>query len=205
MDLFRECLIVIKKIFAEQRLHDWEKRIDKDLQRWDNRKAVVPFLAHFGGVGSINDLVLGDGTFRGIWVHEVFDLVSAVAWDYAISIEQRRPQNIAFILEGRTLLDHQQCWECVGCGNRVVTGRLLEKALAKKHLPLIFAAGLQSKNLSFLLDIDTMMERVESERAAFVQNCNQSNIQFELDQELAFKKCSMCNASLVRSPLGFKS
>jgi hypothetical protein len=201
MDLFRECLAIIKKRCAEQGLTDWEKLIARDLRRWDSRKAVAPFLARFGGVGSINDLAIGDNSLQGIWIREVFGLVKAVAWDYAISTEYNKAYDVTAILQGRAILSRHRCWECESCERRYVTGRLLEQTLASEHLSLWFAEGLVAKDLQFLLDIDGLMERAEPKRAQLLTQLNLTNVQYEPDLVMEFKGCLVCQSRLVRTLL----
>ena len=196
MDLYRACLRIEIAILKHEGIADWEQRLAKDLKVWDNRKSVAHHLKHFGGMGSLDDVVIADDSPQGIWRREVFGMTKAVSWSLATNIQYPKiPFELDVLVSGRTILAKHEAWSCFECGHQLVTGRQVDRMLAKHFVPRKFAAGVAEGSLAALTDFEALVQSVSIHRASILSQLNLKGIAFEEVGRVHHKPCPVCGST----------
>lgn len=123
-NLYCQSLIALKFIFEQTKVISWAKWIDKDLYMWEQEKSVQYHMSAYGGMGSLNDLVICTENRHMItkeqvpWVNSLLLDLCALSYTFAVSLRENK--NITKESAVRGMGNYGFCqiqgWRCLCCG-----------------------------------------------------------------------------------------
>lgn len=110
---FSDCLAALERILAHCGETNWANAVAHDRREWETSRRVESFLAKCGGAGTLNDLFLRDPRGGGDTIPILFDVVKAVAAQWAKN--HARPDRATPVADA--LPRHRLSgWRCPQCG-----------------------------------------------------------------------------------------
>ena len=83
MNNYLKILQLEKQLLEESDNLHWSKWIDKDIQDWKTKQSTNHHRQSFGGMGSINDISIGENDKNGAWKENLFQLLKSMSWTFA--------------------------------------------------------------------------------------------------------------------------
>lgn len=162
MDTYRKTLVLLKDIFKTSGHSHWENWIDRDIYEWDNFKSTSHHKSAFGGMGSINDIAVGERDRVGVWKNNMFDSLKSLSWTLAAINEIRFEKPVISVIEGSV---------CRDCLYALIAESGVEHFLSRKYLPSIIADNLLTDNYLILTDFNklTNIEFIEVDRQKLLE------------------------------------
>ena len=157
MDTYRNALQILYELFRLSGNTHWQKWIGKSIYEWENESSVSHFKAAFGGMGSINDQLVGDSKPEGIWRNTLSEEIQNLAYSLAIgkNVTIRRRLITSLSLQGT---------HCEGCGCDEVDKGNIEQYLSTQFTPLRISEMINSDEYLSLLDVNSMMHSADVEK-----------------------------------------
>ncbi len=183
MENYRKILELLYELLRLSGDTHWANLINKDIYNWDTKKSTRGFKSHFGGMGSINDLTIGEQNPKGIWQSILFDLLLNRAW------------NMLYNKSTSSHYDNQiQGSVCDNCSYAEINLYNLEYFLPRKILPNIINNYLQKDNFMDLLKIEDFQNSVETNlvRSKLIEAIEKQKIHYS-DSRIAINRdCPKC-------------
>lgn len=135
--LYRESLLALKFVLEQSGVSSWAKWIATDLDRWETEKSVRHHISAYGGMGSLNDLIICTENKHNVtksqepWVNSlVLDLCS-LCYTFAIALKDQKEITLEELVKGMgSYSDKLQGWRCLSCGYAELSVNELENYVA---------------------------------------------------------------------------
>lgn len=187
MDTYRKTLLLLKELLHNSDNSHWEQWIDKDIYEWDTSKSTSHHKSAFGGMGSINDLSVGEQGKVGTWKNEMFDLLKSISWTFATKNKIQFPTATVSIIEGTV---------CRDCSYAEISESGIEHHISSKHLPDIIANLLPTEQYLELTNFEMLSNKINvvADRKKLLTALTENKINFS-KTSYWLKTCPVCNST----------
>ncbi|KFC22834.1 hypothetical protein IO90_04520 [Chryseobacterium sp. FH1] len=134
-----------KQILEESDNSHWAKWIEKDIEDWKINQSTKHHRGAFGGMGSINDIAIGENNKNGAWKENLFQLLKSMSWTFVIKNKIEFPNVNIHQFEGKI---------CRKCEYSEISEYSFNDILAKRNLPSLIKRLLPTENFESLLKIE---------------------------------------------------
>ena len=194
-DYYKIALEVLSKILKEENYEHWAKWMQEDVKFWETDKTVEHHLHAYGGMGSFNDVVIGENDNEGIWKSQVFGLLQTLSYSLA------KGDYLSSILEGisnRNNSNQISGWRCRNCGDARITDRDINLLIAYYFIPKFFAEYVHKDKLQEVANITKLIdsEEVTVKKEQIKSLIQQANIILNPDDNWLWT-CPKCGSSEV--------
>ena len=194
-DYYKIALEVLSKILKEENYEHWAKWMQEDVKFWETYKTVEHHLHAYGGMGSFNDVVIGENDNEGIWKSQVFGLLQTLSYSLA------KGDYLSSILEGisnRNNSNQISGWRCRNCGDARITDRDINLLIAYYFIPKFFAEYVHKDKLQEVANITKLIdsEEVTVKKEQIKSLIQQANIILNPDDNWLWT-CPKCGSSEV--------
>jgi len=157
-DDYKISLEILQRILKDSGNNHWAKWITKDISEWNSNKNVDHHLRAYGGMGSINDLIVGGTDTIGVWKNKLFEIIKNLSWSLAKGKISKAPIDADFYRYGNNEISG---WRCQNCGQARVDRVKIEHYLSTKFLPIIIVDLIKNEELENVIDLDNIINRNE--------------------------------------------
>ena len=184
MNNYLKILQLEKQLLEESDNLHWSKWIDKDIQDWKTKQSTNHHRQSFGGMGSINDISIGENDKNGAWKENLFQLLKSMSWTFATKNEIEFPKISIQQFEGMI---------CRKCEYSEISEYSVNDILAKRNLPSLINRLLPSENFLTLLKIEEI-----TKETTIVNECEKIKIALsnssinETQFYTVYPKCPKC-------------
>jgi hypothetical protein len=195
IDYYKTTLEVLAKILQEENYDHWAKWMQEDIKWWETNKNVEHHFHAYGGMGSFNDVVIGDNNNEGIWEGHIFGHLQTLAYSLA------KGDSLELILEGILNRNNSNIisgWRCRDCGDAQMTDRDINLFIAYYFIPKFFVEYVQKDRLKEVIDIPKLIdsEEVMNKKGKIKSLIQQENIILNPDNNWLWT-CPKCRSSEV--------
>jgi hypothetical protein len=194
-DYYKTTLEVLAKILQEENYDHWANWMQEDIKFWETNKSVEHHLHAYGGMGSFNDVVIGNNDNEGIWKGHILGHLQSLAYSLA------KGNSLSSIIEGilnRNITNEIGGWRCRNCGDARMNDRDINLFIANNFIPTFFIKYLQVDKLQEVYDIFKLInsEEVKNKKNQIESLIQQENIILNLDNNWLWN-CPKCGSSEV--------
>ncbi|UCS91951.1 hypothetical protein KZP23_14600 [Echinicola marina] len=173
-DYYKISLDILYRLLKESGNDHWANWIQKDIHLWTTQKRVDNHLGAYGGMGSINDLVVGGSDTIGVWKNKLFDTTKTLSWNLAKGKISTASLDEKFYRNGSNEISG---WRCRHCGHSRIDKSDIELYLSTEFLPKLFVEYIKQDKLIEILDLKNIvvLEKIVDKRNAIekvIQNAN---------------------------------
>jgi len=191
IDYYKISLEILSQILKSEGYDHWEKWMQEDIKLWETAKSVEHHLHAYGGMGSFNDVVIGNNDTEGLWKSRVFGSFQSLAYGLASG------DSLESIIERMQYNSHEIAgWRCLACGNAKVTQKDVEIYIASHFIPKFFVEHIKKNQLTDLIDINRILtsEAVINKRNTIKNVINEANITLS-DDTTWWWTCPKCGSN----------
>jgi len=149
MTLYLEILNVLKILLERSDNSHWANWISQDILEWNENKSTKHHISAYGGMGSINDLSVGENDTNGSWKNAIFEHAKALAY----SLAQRKGIGGVELVDTSSKGVIIQGWRCLECGYGEISKVEIETYISNKMVPNILTEKINNGNVKSILDI----------------------------------------------------
>ncbi len=194
-DYYKTTLEVLSKILQEENYDHWAKWMQEDIKLWETNKSVEHHLHAYGGMGSFNDVRVGENDNEGIWKGHVFGHLQTLAYSLA------KGDSLESVLESisnRNSSKEISGWRCKNCGDARMTDRDINLFIANHFISKLFVKYMQDDRLKETIDIPKLIdsEEVINKKVQIKFLIQQANIILNLDNNWLWT-CPKCGSAEV--------
>lgn len=173
--LYRESLLALKFVLEQSGVISWSKWIATDLAKWEIEKSVQHHLSAYGGMGSLNDLIICTENKHSVtklqepWVNSLLLDLCSLCYTFAVSLNDQKETTLEEIVKGMGRYSYKlQGWRCLSCGYAELSVNELESYVAHVLVRNGITQAMISSNLIyytekvFQLDIPEVQEYRET-------------------------------------------
>lgn len=190
-DYYKISLEILSQILKTEGYDHWEKWMQEDMKLWETSKSVEHHLHAYGGMGSFNDVVIGNNDIGGLWKGRIFGAFQSLAYGLAsgdsLATILDRMQNDSHIISG---------WRCLACGNAKITITDVEAYIASYFIPKLFVEYINKNQLVDLIDVDKILtsEFITNKRNAIKKIIIEASITLSDDTNWQWN-CPKCGSN----------
>jgi hypothetical protein len=157
-DYYQLSLNLLIKLLQNSGYENWINWLSEDIHLWKTEGSTEHHLRAYGGMGSFNDVVIGDSDEVGIWKGRVFGIVQSLAYSLAkgniktAPLEEKFYSNESHAISG---------WRCRNCGKAIINERDIEVYLSNFFVPKFFVKYIKQGNPEEILNIEKMINSTE--------------------------------------------
>lgn len=194
-DYYKQSLELLRTILLENQYDFWANWMAEDIGNWEKTKSTKHHLRAYGGMGSFNDVVIGNQDSAGLWQSRVFGMLQSLSYGLASgdTLEDifARISNISTQISGS---------RCQDCGAARINTIDIERFVCASILPNTFINYLKTNRLPNTLDINRLIssEEVVNKKTAVEKLIRQSNIEIASDNNWLWT-CPKCGSGKVCS------
>lgn len=194
-DYYKQSLELLHIILLENQYDFWANWMAEDIQNWEKSQSTEHHLRAYGGMGSFNDVVIGNQDSAGLWQGRIFGMLQSLA--YGLANGDALEDILARITTTSTQISG---WRCQGCGAARINAIDIERFVCASLLPQLFVNYLKDNRLIELLDTNKLIssEEVSNKKIAIEHLLGQSNIEIANDNNWLWT-CPKCSSSKVCS------
>lgn len=194
-DYYKQSLELLRTILLENQYDFWANWMAEDIENWEKTKSTEHHLRAYGGMGSFNDVVIGNQDSAGLWQGRVFGMLQSLA--YGLASGNALEDILARITTTSTQISG---WRCQDCGAARINTVDIERFVCTSILPQLFVNYLKDNRLTEVLDTHKFLssEEVTNKRTAIEHLLGQSNIEIASDNNWLWT-CPKCGSSRVCS------
>lgn len=186
MNDYLKILKLEKNILENSDNTHWAKWIAKDIYEWENNQSTKHHREAFGGMGSINDIAIGENNKTGAWKENLFQLLKSMSWTFATKRKIEYPRVNPQQFEGMI---------CRKCEYSEVSEYSFNSILAKRNLPSLIKKWLPTENFETLLKIEEITKEIAIENESKKLNAALTNSSIvQKPFYTVYPKCPKCNA-----------
>lgn len=158
IDYYKTSLNLLIEILKDSGYDNWINWLTEDVRLWETERTTEHHLRAYGGVGSFNDVVIGNNDEEGLWKGRVFGIVQTLAYSLAkgdiktASLEENFYGSEPNEISG---------WRCRNCGNAIISERNVNIYLSTFFIPKFFIKYLKQDTIEEILDIEKMINSKE--------------------------------------------
>jgi predicted RNA-binding Zn-ribbon protein involved in translation (DUF1610 family) len=153
-DYYKTALNLLIEMLKDSGYDNWINWLSEDIRLWDSEHTTEHHLRAYGGMGSFNDVVIGDNTTIGLWRGRIFGTIQTLAYSLAKGDISTAPLNQDFYGNQPSEISG---WRCRNCGHAIINNRNLDIYLASYFIPKFFLQYLTEGNLAEILNIEKMV------------------------------------------------
>lgn len=194
-DYYKQSLELLRTILLENQYDFWANWMTEDIENWEKNKNTEHHLRAYGGMGSFNDVVIGNQDLASLWQGRLFGMLQSLA--YGLANGEVLKDILARITTTSTQISG---WQCQDCGAARINAIDIERFVCASILPQTFVNYLKDNRLAELLDINKLIssEEVSNKKTAIERLIRQSNIEIDSDNNWLWT-CPKCGSSKVCS------
>jgi|GEM_PF-741756 len=194
---YKAALYILHGLLIESGNEHWAESIKKDIYLWETRNSVTHHLRSFGGMGSINDLCIGDNDVIGVWKSTLFDITKTFSW--SLAKKKITPPNEIFNNDKPNEISG---WRCIHCGHARIATMNIEHYLAATMLPDLFVKYALENRLIDILELKriTTLDSIVRTRERIKGLVQSNNITLSLNNEwlTVCPKCGINDVCVYR-------
>ncbi|MER0439099.1 hypothetical protein [Emticicia sp. W12TSBA100-4] len=194
-DYYKQSLEHLRIVLLENQYDFWANWLSEDIENWEKTKSTEHHLRAYGGMGSFNDVVIGNQDSAGLWQGQVFGMLQSLAYGLASGevLEDILARN-------NTTSTQISGWRCQDCGAARINSIDIERFLCVSVLPQIFANYLKNNRLIELLNTNKLIssEDISNRKTAIERLFGQSNIEITSENNWLWT-CPKCGSEKVCS------
>jgi len=152
--LYRESLLALKFVLEQSGVSSWAKWIATDLDKWENEKSVQHHVSAYGGMGSLNDLIICTENKHSVtksqepWVNSLLLDLCSLCYTFAIALKDQKEITLEEIVKGMgSYIYKLQGWRCLSCGYAEVSLNELENFVSSSLVRKGVIQAMLSNNL----------------------------------------------------------
>jgi predicted RNA-binding Zn-ribbon protein involved in translation (DUF1610 family) len=157
-DYYQLSLNLLLKLLENSGYDNWINWISEDIRLWKTEGTTEHHLRAYGGMGSFNDVVVGNNDEMGLWKSRVFGIVQTLAYSLAKSNIKTAPLEESFY--GNESYEISG-WRCRNCGNAIINERNIDIYLSTFFVPKFFVKYLKQGNVEEILNIEKLINSAE--------------------------------------------
>jgi hypothetical protein len=194
-DYYKTSLAILAKTLQEENYEHWAKWLQEDIKLWETDKSVEHHLHAYGGMGSFNDVVIGENDNKGIWKGHIFGYLQTLAYSLA---KGNSVESILEEISNKPLANEISGWRCRNCGDARMTDRDINLFIANYFIPKFFVKFVQDDRLNEVTDISKLIdsEEVMNKKNQIKSLIQQANIILNPDGNWLWT-CPKCESSEV--------
>ncbi len=194
-DYYKISLNLLIKILKDSGYDNWINWLTEDIRLWEMERTTEHHLQAYGGMGSFNDVVIGNNDTMGLWKGSVFGSIQTLA--YSLAKGDNAPLNKDFYQYQSNEISG---WQCRVCGHAIINARNVEIYIASYFIPKFFAKYLKEDHLPEILDVEKMVlsEEVTQKRQAIESLIKNTGITFSETNDWLWT-CPKCGSGEVCS------
>lgn len=194
-DYYKQSLELLRIILLENQYDFWANWMAEDIQNWEKSQSTEHHLRAYGGMGSFNDIVIGNQDSAGLWQGRVFGMLQSLA--YGLASGDALEDILARINTPSTQISG---WRCQNCGAARINGIDIGRFVCASLLPQLFVNYLKDNRLKEVLDTTKLLssEEVSNKKTAIEHLLGQSNIEIASDNNWLWT-CPKCSSSKICS------
>ena len=194
-DNYKQSLELLRTILLENQYDFWANWMAEDIKNWEDTKSTEHHLRAYGGMGSFNDVMIGNQDSTGLWQGRVFGMLQSLA--YGLASGEVLEDILARINTSSTQI---RGWRCQDCGAARINAIDIELFVCASILPQIFVNHLKDNKLAKILDTNKLLssEEVSNKKTAVEKLIGQSNIEIASDNNWLWT-CPKCGSAKVCS------
>lgn len=158
IDYYKTALNLLIEMLKGSGYDNWINWLKEDIRLWETERTTEHHLRAYGGMGSFNDVVIGNNDTIGLWKDSVFGVIKSLAYSLAkgniqtASLEENFYGNELTEISG---------WRCKNCGNAIINERNISIFLSTFFIPKFFVKYLKESNIEAILDLEKMIHSAE--------------------------------------------
>lgn len=194
-DYYKLSLELLRIILLENQYDFWANWLTEDIENWKKNKNTEHHLRAYGGMGSFNDVVIGNQDLAGLWQGRVFGMLQSLS--YGLASGDALEDILARINTTSTQISG---WRCQDCGAARINSIDIERFVCASILPQIFTNYLKYNKLAETLDTNKLLssEDISNKKTAIERLIEQSNIEIASDNNWLLN-CPKCGSDKVCS------
>lgn len=194
-DYYKLSLELLRTILLENQYDFWANWMAEDIENWKKNQNTEHHLRAYGGMGSFNDIVIGNQDLAGLWQGRVFGMLQSLA--YGLASGDALEDILARITATSTQISG---WRCQDCGAARINAIDIERFVCASFLPQLFVNYLKGNGLTEILNTNKLIasEEVSSKKAVIEKLIGQANIEIARDNNWLWT-CPKCGSSRVCS------
>jgi hypothetical protein len=104
--LYRELLLALNFVLEQSGVSSWSNWIATDLYKWEIEKSVRHHLSAYGGMGSLNDLIICTENKHSVtksqepWVNSLLLDLCSLCYTFAVSLNDQKEITLEEIVKG---------------------------------------------------------------------------------------------------------
>jgi predicted RNA-binding Zn-ribbon protein involved in translation (DUF1610 family) len=156
-DYYKTALNLLIEMLKDSGYDNWVNWLAEDIRLWETEQTTEHHLRAYGGMGSFNDVVIGNNDEVGLWKGRVFSTIQTLAYSSAkgniqtASLEENFYGNEPTEISG---------WRCRNCGNAIINERNVDIYLSAFFIPKFLVKYLKEDNIEAILNIEKMLNSV---------------------------------------------
>lgn len=194
-DYYKQSLELLRTILLENQYTFWANWMTEDIEHWETKQNTEHHLRAYGGMGSFNDVVIGNQDSAGLWQGRVFGMLQSLS--YGLASGDVLEDILARITATSTQISG---WRCQDCGAARINIIDIERFVCASILPQLFVNYLKDNKLIEILSTDRLLlsEEVSIKKAAIEKLIEQSNIEIASNNNWLWT-CPKCGSGKVCS------
>lgn len=194
-DYYKLSLELLRTILLENQYDFWANWMTEDIDNWEKNQNTEHHLRAYGGMGSFNDVVIGNQDSEGLWQGRIFGILQSLA--YGLASGDALEDILSRINSTSTQISG---WRCQDCGAARINAIDIERFVCANILPQLFINHLKDNKLAKVLDTNKLLssEEVSNKKATIEQLLRRASIEIASDNNWLWT-CPKCGSSKVCS------
>ncbi len=157
-DYYKIALNLLIEMLKDSGYDNWINWLLEDIRLWESEHSTEHHLRAYGGMGSFNDVGIGNNDTVGLWKGRVFSTVQTLTYSLAKGNVKTAPLEESFY---GTEPYEISGWRCRNCGNASINERNVDIYLSAFFVPKFFVKYIKNNNIESILDIEKMINSSE--------------------------------------------
>jgi hypothetical protein len=157
-DYYKTALSLLITMLKDSGYDNWINWLSEDIRLWESEHTTEHHLQAYGGMGSFNDVLIGNNDETGIWKGKVFSIIQTLAYSLAKGNITTAPLEESFYGNEPHEISG---WRCRNCGNASINERNINIYVSAFFIPKFFVKYLKQGNIEEILSIEKMINSAE--------------------------------------------
>lgn len=156
-DYYKIALEILYKILKDSDYDFWAKWMLEDIELWATKKSVEHHLHAYGGMGSFNDISVGNDNVEGLWKNKVFGAIQTIAYSLAKGevFEEIIDENFQYNT------NEISGWRCRDCGDARINKLDIERYISAFFVPKFFVEYVKQNKFIDIAEISKLIDNQE--------------------------------------------
>lgn len=173
-DYYKISLEILARILKDSDYDFWAKWMQEDIRLWQTDKSVEHHLHAYGGMGSFNDISVGNNNVEGLWKNKVFGNTQTIAYGLA------KGGVFEEIIDKFFQYNHNEIsgWRCRDCGDARINSMDIERYISGFFVPKFFVEYIKQNKFIDIAEISKLIDskKVTQKRQAIEALIKNTNI-----------------------------